>query len=395
MTATAPRPTPDDARKYFGLEALRFLAALTVLVWHYQHFFFNPPIGDATTFATPRQPGFSWLFPAYEQGAFAVQVFWALSGFIFFFKYGAAIHARRVTFRTYIVHRFSRLYPLHLATLVLVLALQLVYTARPEHAGPFVYPYNDALHFALNLFMIPHWGFQQGFSFNAPVWSVSVEEFCYLAFFLLASGVAFTRRSLTFLLVAAWILLAGKVLSPDFAECLSLFLLGGALYHLHASIARRGPRVERAVGVLAALVVAVAGFCQFHTPPIGLDQPLLATTVKHFVFVPSLLLAFVCLGPGGGDARPRFRLSDALGRLTYSTYMVHFPIQLATVTLTDALGWKREVFYRPEPLAIFVAVTLAVGYASYRWLEAPAQRWLRRRLVARPRPPASDATTAV
>jgi peptidoglycan/LPS O-acetylase OafA/YrhL len=48
-----------------------------------------------------------------------------------------------------------------------------------------VYPFNDAWHALLNVFLAPAWGLEQGWSFNGPAWSISVEVLLYAGFFLL------------------------------------------------------------------------------------------------------------------------------------------------------------------------------------------------------------------
>lgn len=367
-------------RKFAGLELLRFLAAAAVLFWHYQHFFYNPATDDPTRFAVTGQPLYPLLALLYRHGDFAVQVFWCISGFIFFYRYGAAIHERRVTLRQYVVFRVSRLYPLHLLTLLAVLALQLGFSRVNDSGARFVYQAFDARHFFLNVLMLSQWGYQKGLSFNGPVWSVSVEEFCYLSFFLLASAVAFDRRSLTALLVASWVILSSNVFSPDFAECIALFLVGGVISGVHGRMAPGG-RALRAGAVAALLAAAVVGVA-LHEPLRQL-HPVLRKTLTHYLLVPALLFAFLSLWP---DERTRAaRIAGELGKLTYSIYMVHFPVQLAAVIAVDALGLKRSVFYSVPALAAFIAAVLGLGYVLHWRFEMPMQAYLRSRLLpARP-----------
>ena len=77
--------------------------------------------------------------------------------------------------------RFSRLYPLHFITLIIVCLLQL-YSIK-KTGSYIVYSNNDLKHFLLNLFFISGWGGYEGPSYNAPIWSVSLELFAYICFF--------------------------------------------------------------------------------------------------------------------------------------------------------------------------------------------------------------------
>ena len=147
-------------KKFSGLELLRFLCALTIVIWHYQHFFWLGPTANVTGFVREAQPLYALLFVAYNWGNYAVEVFWAISGFIFFWKYADAVHCCRTTGREFFILRFSRLYPLHLLTFLMVAALQWVYVR--SHDATYVYAFNDLRHFVLNLFLASDWGFHQG-----------------------------------------------------------------------------------------------------------------------------------------------------------------------------------------------------------------------------------------
>ncbi len=112
MTEPQPGPPPN---KLLGLELLRFVAAIAVVVWHYSHFSY---IADSpVNLFMNRLPLYGLLQPFYEAGEYAVWVFWCISGFIFFWKYRDAITDRSISGGTFFVLRLSRLYPLHLATL--------------------------------------------------------------------------------------------------------------------------------------------------------------------------------------------------------------------------------------------------------------------------------------
>lgn len=70
------------ANKLLELEVLRFLAALTILVFHYRHFGF---IADKPVdLANDRLPLYGLLHFFCDAEPYGVWVFWCISGFIFF-----------------------------------------------------------------------------------------------------------------------------------------------------------------------------------------------------------------------------------------------------------------------------------------------------------------------
>ena len=165
-----------------NLEVLRFVAAVAIVIWHYQHFAYVGPA--RVDFATREQPFFGPLHLAYTAGALAVPLFWLLSGYIFFHQYSQRIASRRISAQQFAILRFSRLYPLHIVTMIAVLILQWSYRRITPLNVPFVYQHNDAHDVLLHLAMASQWAEHRRYSINGPVWSVSMEVLGYAAFFI-------------------------------------------------------------------------------------------------------------------------------------------------------------------------------------------------------------------
>ncbi len=138
-----------EPRRLTSLDALRGIAALSIVFWHWQHFFALD--GDWQEGWSRDQEPLFWLFkPLYLQGWAAVDLFFVLSGFVFFWLYGEAIREKRVGAWRFALLRLSRLYPLHLVLLILVAAMQ--YAFWQQNGAFFVYQANDAPHFLAQLF---------------------------------------------------------------------------------------------------------------------------------------------------------------------------------------------------------------------------------------------------
>ena len=341
--------------KLLGLELLRFVSAMAVLFFHYDHFAKMAGVAAAHHSAFPL---YAVLWPLYDYGQYGVQVFWGISGYIFFWKYGSAIHARAVSARDFFWLRFSRLYPLHFATLFGIIGLQALYRQLEGHN--FIYPTDDAGQFVGQLFLATDWGPQPPFSFNGPIWSISAEVAVYAAFFLAARKFAPTIGLCLGSVIAGLALqLAG--LEWVSAYCATYFFAGGL-----AALA--GPRVARpACFLLIAVTLVAVATGSIH---------------DHDKLPMVLLLAVPCLlVMVAKDWRPLERLQTPIqfaGNLTYSSYLLHFPLQLLlaiAVAATDMnlpleSGWF---------LGAYLSLTLGAAAASYRWFELPAQRWIRQR----------------
>jgi peptidoglycan/LPS O-acetylase OafA/YrhL len=352
----------EDNNKLLGLEALRFLTAFAILVFHYRHFSF---VADKSVGLEPeRLPLYRLLQPMHDFGAFGVWIFWCISGFIFFWKYRDPIFEQAIGGWKFFALRFSRLYPLHLVTLLAVALLQSVYFNL--HGYFFVYQDNDLPHFIAQLFMASEWGIVQGSSFDGPIWSVSVEVLAYLLFFLMLRA---TRSWLLNIAIVAACLAALYIdVAGQLTNCLALFYAGGL-----AAIARRAvgaSRFKGSIGAAAWLVVIAVGPSAVYLLRDRLDDfamPLFVT------YVPILLF---CLSREIAAPRSLQSVIEAAGNMTYSSYLLHFPLQLVIV-ICFAVADRPIPIYDGALFAVYLLTALLLSYFVFRYFEAPAQSFIR------------------
>jgi hypothetical protein len=103
-----------------AIEFLRFFSALMILVFHYVHFTYKGT-SLPQNLSNLNLPFYNFLWIFYEFGKYAVQIFWSISGFIFFLKYKNLIAEKLISAKDFFILRLSRLYPLHFLTLLIVL----------------------------------------------------------------------------------------------------------------------------------------------------------------------------------------------------------------------------------------------------------------------------------
>lgn len=353
--SSTPSVLPE---RLYSLDALRGIAALSVVLWHWQHFFY---VGASPQgFEVARQPLFSIFALFYTHGAQAVELFFCISGFVFFWLFSEKISSKNMSITDFFVDRFSRLYPLHIVTFLTVAILQFLYLS--DHPFYFVYQLNDYYHALLNIFLAPAWGFEQGFSFNGPVWSVSTEVLLYAIFFLIC-----LTKTFRFIFVPGLIVL-GVCMYPAMPKLtvgLVTFFSGGAAFLLLGrSLRCLGSR--KTFLLMVAVAASVWGYVLQGPLPTGF-------VVTAFAF-PASIAALVSLEL----CRPGFAKPLAfLGDLSYSSYLVHFPLQIVFAMIFDSLGFQRPVFYNVWMLVLFSAVLVLLSFVSHKLLEVPSQRYIR------------------
>lgn len=359
---TTASPAPHAL---LGLELLRFACAISVLVWHYQHFYFVG--GEAVGFEAPQQPLYNLLKPFYEAGWLGVQAFWCLSGFIFFWKYAQPVAQGQVPARRFAVLRFSRLYPLHLFTLLSVAALAAWYRSR--QGMDYVYQYNDLAHFGLQLIMASDWPGRSEWSFNGPIWSISIEVLVYALFFVLCR-LGLTRWwQVLGLIAASGAVYALKLTPHPIVLCVFFFYLG-ALTHLAHEALLRQSRQRQQVALLLGLMALSAGTVLLM---LGKLRPMFYVVL----LTPVMLLALL------DWVQPRSHrlvsLITTLGNTTYASYLLHFPLQLLVANLAVGTGVHLPL-HHPLTLLVYLLLTFGLATVVYRVLEMPAQTWLRKAL---------------
>ncbi|MEQ1833303.1 MAG: acyltransferase [Candidatus Eisenbacteria bacterium] len=366
-------------KRFYSLDVLRGLAALSVVLWHWQHFFL-PANPNGSPFEMARQPLYGLLSMFYQHGAAAVQLFFCLSGFIFFWLYSRPVGERAISFGSFSILRLSRLYPLHLLTLLLVAAGQLAFVAA---AGkPFVFAFNDRFHFVLHLLFVPVSLFEGQPAFNQPVWSVSVELIVYVVFFVFCR----VFRRVGPLSVAAMFVLAAagfglRALFNDIGQGVMGFFLGGVVFATYSHLVR--PGASRALSVLVPVAAAFAWGAAFWltrpgseaSVPMGGLLGKLLSSADVLVLFPLTILALALLETRRGTLGRRLAF---IGDVSYSSYLLHFPLQLAVALASMRLAAPAAGFESPWFLLAFFAALLAVAGASHRWFELPCQRALRR-----------------
>ncbi|QIQ86306.1 acyltransferase [Erythrobacter sp.] len=340
------------------IDALRGVAALAVAFIYHQHYL----TGQFQSGPLDGLPVFSWL---HKNGFVAVDLFFVISGFIFAYIY-ADRKAGEVSGRDFFWARFARLYPLHLATLIVCAFV--LWFGNPASGGRVE---NGAWHFALNLLMLQESGLETGKSFNVASWSISVEIYCYVIFYFLVSR--FPERLYQ---VSGCLAVVGLLMTVG--DDLTVDRIGRGLCGFFAGVVMfRYRKADRVPVLFAFLAFALAAM---FVPDASRGAKL------GFAFFPALVVF---------SLRMSFLRHPALtwlGDRSYSIYMWHIPIFMGFNILLFGSQPIPEVLVWPVLIAAWLAV-LVVSDLSYRMVETPCRVWLRSKLArpALPQPPAVPA----
>lgn len=384
------------------LTPLRGIAALMVVLFHARLLLFPQWMESIAGVTQLIENGYLW-----------VDLFFILSGLVLAHVYGEAFTAprRTVSYGRFLWLRLTRVYPLYVVTLVLLVGWEL-YKAQHEvgfYGGPlfkmwewegmppFGSPFTpaEALPSALLLLQVVT---DQGLTWNFAAWSLSVEWISYLLFPLLIP-LAVTRSRWSHLAP----LLALTVLAFIVHSRGTLDVTSGAL------------AVGRGVSefVLGLWLLPKVKAARLH-PMMQQDLPLLIAFLLPFVLLqftmtPQLTLLLICAyvlliwiaASQGKRQSPLLLLLDNrftnwLGDLSYSIYLLHALVLLTGCELIHYLAPELTAWWyaQTNPLLgvvatlLMLAVLIALSAVSYHLFERPLQRHLRR--VGQARQPALE-----
>jgi peptidoglycan/LPS O-acetylase OafA/YrhL len=363
----------------YALDVSRGLASLSVIIWHWQNFALKG-YSISPDFIRENQPLYYILRLFYEKGALAVNYFFLLSGFIFFWLYRASIQDRTTSAWKFGVQRFSRLYPLHFVTLLVVAMMQFLYVSREGIS--FAFPCNDLYHFFLNLFLVSKWGLARGWSFNAPIWSVSIEVFLYILFFLMAFFLKGGRLLCLSISVVSFIL--SNIFHKAIFDGLALFFLGGLVFQNTFLISTKNQTFKAPVYFITILAWSCV-LINYYL--LNLENIILKLGIPGQIFLLGfstyILFPFTacCLALVEIDRGPFLKPISFVGDISYSTYLLHFPLQLV-FALAVSFGLFNWGFYSNLwYLAIYFMVLILLSYLVFRKFERPMQKMIRSRFL--------------
>lgn len=347
-----------------------------MVIWHWQHVYL---IGGGKLKDPAIEPFYAVLFPFYQAGWLAVEFFFTLSGFVFFWLYGEAIAEQALGVGKFFIARFSRLYPLHFVTLLAIAIMQGLLLASGHNS--FVYGGTTVTNFVLNLLFLQY--FIHAWTFNGPEWSVGVEALLYGFFFVYCRLV---RPNWLVPLVACvafgmWVMYQDWGLGRGIVG----FFSGGVVYEVWRQ-ARSRPWIKNViVPLLAATVLLWAvGVAEMRTHWIasslnglGLEGWRWLENFFRLVLVPMTVLALALQESNGAHF---WKHMSPLGDLTYALYLWHFPLQLLMALGYTFLGIPAPLLQSSVAFLLYMGVLIAISILSYRYIERPAQDWLRNRL---------------
>ena len=309
-------------------------------------------------------------------GKYGVELFFVLSGLTLTLSLERRLGREQYVFRSYFVRRLFRLSPLYYVVLACTALAGYNNQLETGTTNPSASPLNYAIHIAYAHGLSPEYAR----SILGVTWSLTPEVVFYL---LLPAIITYTSTRKRIALFAAALL--GSVLWLKFGRMLLassqtnaiwislsppallfVFLAGvlmAPVYRQHnAYIATRSE--ERSRHGDAILLVALIGFFSSHY--FGVLVPILP-----WLMISLGVLAY-CLGSALMEAVLSIRPLRLLGTISYSAFLVHYPIVEYIVPVMASLADRLPSWLLYSAFVTAVGLTtVLISAITYRFIERP------------------------
>ena len=327
---------------------------------------------------------------------FSMSLFFVLSGFVIHYNYAQMLKTASGII-DFFVARFARLYPLYLLIVVFEAAYHL------DAATVFAVTSHATL--------TQSW-FNTEEAFFPPTWSISTEWFFYVGF----AGVAFSglfaritnpvRCTFFFILIA----IASLCVIFFFRAPIVRFISGhsfGLFYHGPVSadvwfwLTYYSPWLrffEFGVGVLMSIAYRTGslkignfvGFCAIAWCLLVIfigetnNNDLLINFLPNFVYAPAIAIILIYSSQQGNTVSWLLETPAMIwaGEISYSVYLLQFICHRISLLMVNGIF---------EDIGLSIVITTIVASLSYRFIETPARRYIRRKakeyqMIGAPRP---------
>jgi peptidoglycan/LPS O-acetylase OafA/YrhL len=356
--------------RFAALDSWRGICALFVVLFHFVSML--PSSLAASAFVRN-----AYLF---------VDFFFVLSGFVLCHGYRGKI-GTPLDIGRFALRRLARVWPLHavvLSAFVLTIAAVNSYP-HPDQLTLTPHGHDYPLDALLpNLLLLNAVGLQPPV-WNGPAWSIGAEFYVYLLFALVL--LTAPRRlvpvsvALSLAALAVLVYLAPDLMNSTWdygmVRCIAGFFAGVLAYHGYERLRRFGV-LQATLGELAAVALVALFVIAAGNGP---DDVWRTSLLAPLVFG----VAVVVFAREGGLMSLlilRTRPFRALGRYSFSIYMLHQPLLIALCYGLWRAGLPTKVFGGPVPdttgspdllMADFVLGVILIAAASYRFVETPAR----------------------
>ncbi len=348
-----------------ALTGLRGVAAWWVVVYH-----FSDPLVNVVP---------DWVLGFVRHGYLAVDLFFVLSGYVIYITSGYSLVALgRRSVSKFLLNRLIRIYPLHIVLMMMYLLNPLalwLFSSSGVEEGRYAWDYYFA-----SIFLVQNWGLFDHLQWNIPAWSISTEFAAYIICPFLISLSVSRLVSVPLKLVSLMVFLifltgtiflfSGRnsigddITTMGLIRCVLEFWIGLCLGGVCRDLQQATGR-ELYLHTIAIIIILMASVF------------MISFGVRNYFFVPGAVVLVIYIIAKGDWLFSKILACRGIhyfGLISYSTYLVHFFVKDWVKFLSENVSALQ--------LCVYLVMCFFASVMLYGFVEAPARRVLRRKLMS-------------
>lgn len=292
--------------------------------------------------------------------------FFILSGFILAYRYQDKLINKEVSWKSFYINRFARIYPLHIITFLIVLLINLV-------LNNYTPSFKLGLKAITNLLLFQSYIPKESvyFSINSPSWSISDEAFFYFLFPFLLFAIPFSKRKMLHLipLISIIIILSLiKTIDATYHHAIFYihpfirvidFILGIYIFNIWQLFPAKkySKHFFTIIEVTSILVLSIFILLHKHVPEVY--------KYSSYYWLPMLIIVFSFAHQKGGISKIlSSRATIFLGEISFAFYLTHYWI--------IKIVHKSSLFSIPTEIIVSLFLSLMISYLLYKYIEQPS-----------------------
>ena len=341
----------EQVEKSKGINILKFICSIIIAcIYHYKNDF---PVGNLFEKNTIIR-GMS------NYGFLLVELFFIISGYLFYISYNNKIKNNKKDFNTFIKQRYVRLIPLAALTSIIMFVLENVHYKL--YKTYWIFTCNSIVDLIYQVTGIQHWTKIQGPSLNNAIWYISVLLLCYIIYFFVTKlEKRMGNLIYIYCIVIFTILMTYGINIPFF----NYYTLRGLLSFgigIIIGIVVQNNDIKKLSNISVIILAITIGLTLIFKKEIMGYLPL----YLNFVIYPCLLI--IVLRIDFLLEKIDIKFTELLANISFGIYLWNLPLQLFFHLMFGIL--KIKIDYSNVYICIIqIIIHIIIGILSYKFIE--------------------------
>ena len=340
-----------EIKKSKGINLLKFICSILIAcIYHYKNDFPVGKLFDKNIF----------LKVISNYGFLLVELFFIISGYLFYVSYNKKIINKKINFNSFIKKRYKRLIPLAALTSIIMFILE--YTYFKFFKEYWILKNNNIISLIYQVTGIQYWTNIQDSSLNNVTWYISVLLLCYIVYFFITKYSKKVGNLIYIYSLILFVILMTFSINIPFINYYTLRgLIAFGIGIIVAIIIENNDLKKISNATIPVLIVVFILTCIFKNEIMGYIVFYLDFIIYPCLLINILRFEFLL-------KRIDIKTTELLSNISFGIYLWNLPIQLLFYIIFKISKIKID-YSNIYVFIIQIIIHIIVGIISYKYIE--------------------------